>query len=393
MLPGVPNPLRTETSFMSTAIPRIAAGKADTIVIGGGIFGLFTALTVAEAGKSVIVLDKGPTWAEASAVNAGSLGVQNKLPALVPYTLWSWDIWNTLPDRLNDDLGLRRNGGYKIALSEDEAARLEKVVAEQIGSGLEAQRLSPRDLCQQAPWITPDCVAATWSPQDGYASPTRVGPALRRKLKSLGVRIIEGAAVVAVEKTRDIRVLTTAGDFYGTELAITAGAWSATVAAMLGVTIPISLDVNMVSVTEPARPTIGCIVTHARGILTLKQVANGSCLIGGGWQGIGSISDSRKDIDHDQLVHNLRLALRVIPGLAQLNVLRSWAGYEGVTPDSYPYLGRLPGHDNVYLAACARGGFTLGPLMGTLLGELILTDHPSRPITIFDPGRFTNAAA
>lgn len=378
---------------MSNIKARTAAGQADTIIVGAGIFGLFTALTLAEAGKSVIVLDKGGAWAEASAVNAGSLGVQNKLPALIPYTLWSWDIWNTLPDRLGADLGLRRDGGYKIAMTDDEAARLGRVAAEQMENGLQAQTLSAADLRQRAPWIAPDCVAATWSPQDGYASPTRVGPALRRKVESLGVRIVEGAAVVAVEKAQDIRVLTTAGDFHGTELAITAGAWSATVAAMLGVAIPISLDVNMVSVTEPARPTIGCIVTHARGILTLKQVANGSCLIGGGWQGIGSIADSRKDIDHDQLVHNLRLAMRVIPGLAQLNVLRSWAGYEGVTPDSYPYLGRLPGHDNVYLAACARGGFTLGPLLGTLLGELILTDRPSRPITIFDPARFANAAA
>ena len=159
---------------------------------------------------------------------------------------------------------------------------------------------------------------------------------------------------------------------------------------MIGYKLPICLDVNMVSVTEPAPPTIAKILTHARGILTLKQVDNGSCLIGGGWQGIGTLADDRKAVDYDQLVHNLRLATRVIPGLSQLNILRTWAGYEGVTPDSLPYLGRLPGYPDVFCAACARGGFTLAPLLGRLLGELIATGSTSRPITPFDPGRFTN---
>jgi glycine/D-amino acid oxidase-like deaminating enzyme len=41
------------------------------------------------------------------------------------------------------------------------------------------------------------------------------------------------------------------------------------------------------------------------------------------------------------------------------------------------------------MTACARGGFTLGPLLGRLLSELILTDDTSMPIGAFDPGRFT----
>jgi glycine/D-amino acid oxidase-like deaminating enzyme len=114
-------------------------------------------------------------------------------------------------------------------------------------------------------------------------------------------------------------------------------------------------------------------------------------MIGGGWQGQGTLEDRRKELDHDQVIHNLRLAVRVVPGLARLHVLRSWAGYEGVSPDSLPYLGRLPNHEDVFVAACARGGFTLGPLLGQLLGELILVGRPSRPIELFAPGRFANA--
>lgn len=377
----------------ATAQPPLIR-KAEVVIIGGGIFGLFCALTLAEAGKSVIILERGKSWTEASAVNAGSLGVQNKLPALVPYTLWAWELWTQMEKRLGVDVGVKRDGGYKIAMTDAEAERLYQISHEQEALGMRLERLGQNELRARAPWISSECVAATFSPDDGFASPTLVGPALRRAVESAGVKIVEHADVKAIHSESPFRIETSQGDFIAEKLAITSGAWSAQLAKMVGVDLPISLDVNMVSVTEPTpRLVIGNIVTHARGILTLKQVANGSCLVGGGWQGIGTINDSRKDLEYDQLVHNLRLAMRVIPGLGQLNVVRSWAGYEGVTPDSYPYLGRLPGHRDIYCAACARGGFTLGPLMGQLLGELILTGSTSKPITTFDPGRFLNAAA
>jgi glycine/D-amino acid oxidase-like deaminating enzyme len=366
------------------------ARTAEVIVIGGGIFGLFCALTLAEAGKSVILLERSKVWSEASAVNAGSLAIQNKLPALVPYALWSWDIWSGMAGRLGGDVGLHRDGGYKIALTDAEAERLDRTFDEQRALGLEARRLDRNEIRASVPWIASEVVAATFSAQDGYASPTLVGPVLRRKVEAAGVSIVENADVTAISRPGKLCVETSHGAFLAGKLAITAGAWSAGLAAMVGARLPVSLDVNMVSVTEPARPTIQNIVTHARGILTLKQVANGSCLIGGGWQGVGTIDDARKDIDYDQLVHNLRLAIRVVPGLSSLNVVRTWAGYEGVSPDSYPYVGRLPGHDDIFCAACARGGFTLGPLMGQLLGELILSGSTSRPIDMFSPGRFSD---
>lgn len=369
-----------------------STGGFDVALIGGGIFGLFAALTLAEGGRAVVIIDRGKAWSEASAVNAGSLGVQNKLPALVPYTLWAWEVWEGLSDRLGAAIGLRRDGGYKVATSQAEAERLHEVSLEQQAAGLIATALGSNELRRTAPWISHECVAGSFSPQDGFVSPTLVGPALRRAVEAAGVTIIEDAPVESIRPDDPLTVVTRRGEFRAQQVGITSGAWSSRLAAMVGVRLPISLDVNMVSVTEPARPTIGNIVTHARGILTLKQVSNGSCLIGGGWQGVGTLDDGRKELHYDQLVHNLRLALRVIPGLEQLNVVRSWAGYEGVTPDSLPYLGRLPGHRNIYCAACARGGFTLGPLLGQLLGELMLAGSTSRPIDMFDPGRFAHAA-
>ncbi|WP_250517921.1 FAD-dependent oxidoreductase [Caballeronia sp. INDeC2] len=365
--------------------------RADVILIGGGIFGQFAALTLAESGRKVVLIDRSALWSEASSVNAGSLGVQNKLTKLVPYARWSWNLWARMSERLGADVGVSQSGGYKIAMTDDEAARLARSADEQRACGLDVRLLDRADLRHEAPWLSSEVVAATFASEDGYASPTLAGPALRAAIARAGVQIVEHARIASIRRQNGVIVDTDRGAFRGASLGITAGAWSSRCAAMLGAALPIALDVNMVSVTESAPPTIGTMTSHARGILTLKQAANRSCLIGGGWQGIGTLDDRRKEVDYDQLVHNLRLAVRVVPGLAQLNVLRSWAGYEGVTPDSLPYLGRLDDMPDVFIGACARGGFTLGPIFGQLLGELIASGTTSHPVDLFNPGRFAYA--
>ncbi len=77
-----------------------------------------------------------------------------------------------------------------------------------------------------------------------------------------------------------------------------------------------------------------------------------------------------------------------IPGLEALQVVRSWAGYEGVARDSLPLFGRLPGQDNVYITSCVRGGYLTGPAMGYFMAELILEGATSVPMGGYDPARF-----
>ena len=68
-----------------------------------------------------------------------------------------------------------------------------------------------------------------------------------------------------------------------------------------------------------------------------------------------------------------------------MSVLRQWSGFEGVTPDSLPYLGALG--DGLVVCTCVRGGWTLGPLFGRLAAELVATGRASLPIAAFAPGR------
>jgi glycine/D-amino acid oxidase-like deaminating enzyme len=371
---------------MSPSIPLPT--RTDVAVVGAGVQGLATALFLARAGRNVVVLERGDAWREASGVNAGSLAIQNKRLPLVPYAREAVRLWAEFQATLGD-VGFVPSGGLRVAESDDDVATLRESAAQQRALGLELEWLEGAALRRRAPWLGAGVVAATFCADDSFAIPLLAGPVVLEAARKAGCSVWPDTAVLGVRGDGDrLHLATARGTLACQALVIAAGAWSGDLARALGVTLPIGLEVNMLTITEPAGLVMDRIVTHARGVLTLKQYPNGTCMIGGGWQGRGDIATGRKDLDHDALLHNVRVAAAVVPGLASLNAVRCWAGLEGSTPDSLPLVGRLPGHPNAFVTACARGGFTLGPLLGRLLAELIVHGEASMPLTAFDPGRF-----
>ncbi|MEO7243344.1 MAG: FAD-dependent oxidoreductase [Variovorax sp.] len=371
----------------------IDSDSSDTLVIGAGTLGMMTALRLAQRGVEVTVLDSGAPMEEASGVNAGSLAAQNKMRALMPHTLAALALWRQMSEFLGADVGFANVGGLRVATSDSDLALLAQSSDEQSKLGVDIEWLDGAALAQRAPFIGKDVLAATYSSVDCYASPLLFTPALLRTAEAAGVRVHSRLRVVAVARSGTVYRVETEGGrvFRCGRLIIAAGAWSGSIARLMGVEIPVALDVNMISVSGPATSFMHGVVTHVQGILTLKQVANGTCLIGGGWQGAGSLESGRKDIDYESSLHNVRLAIRVIPHIRELTLVRQWAGFEGVSPDSCPYLGALPNHPNAYMLACARGGWTLSPILSQMLSELMLDRDTSLPYRNFSPARFCDA--
>ena len=62
-------------------------------------------------------------------------------------------------------------------------------------------------------------------------------------------------------------------------------------------------------------------------------------------------------------------------GLEDINV---WNGHRPCSFDGLPYIGRVPGHDDIYLATGhSMLGVTLAPATGKLISELISGQQPS----------------
>lgn len=361
----------------------------DVLVIGAGIAGLCTALYLARAGRTVAVIDRGEPWGDASGANAGTLSVQIKRPEVLNITRRAVELWQGFKAEFGIDVGFGRPGGLRVATNEREIDMLRRSQVEQRELGLDTEWLDGNRLRDLAPWLGPTVTAATLCDWDAYSSPLQAGHAIIQGARHAGVAILGAAAATAIaEVSPGYRVTTGAGTITARVLVIAAGAWSGEAARMLGIDLPVSADVNMLSVTEPTAPLLDRVVTHIGGILSLKQYPNGTCLIGGGWQGRGGLSTGVKEIGYENLLHNLRVAANVVPALARLRLVRSWAGFEGVVPDALPLFGPLPGRAGVYVNACARGGYSQGPALGHLMAELITSGRTSLPMERFAPKRF-----
>jgi glycine/D-amino acid oxidase-like deaminating enzyme len=128
-----------------------------------------------------------------------------------------------------------------------------------------------------------------------------------------------------------------------------------------------------------------CVLSIATGLLSVKQFANGTVLIGGGWQGIGDRQRGAVETIPQNLIGNLQLAQHVIPALAQARVNRIWMGLESETADAMPMIGALPGLNDAWVIGCVHSGYTSGPFMGKLLAHTMLGEATALPL--FDPAR------
>lgn len=359
----------------------------DTVVVGGGVMGATVAYRLAAAGQKVAILDRSGLCMQASGVNAGTLSIQIKRAALIPYALKGWELWRTTREWLGAEVGFAQKGGLTVAFTEDEAEVLRERMAARIENGAPIEFVGQNRARELEPGLSDKMVLASWCALDGYANANELGHAFREALRRVGAEVREFTPVEEVSREdRGYAVRTAEGSFNGRRVVIAGGVWiGGLLRRDFGVDIPVECRVNQVSVTERMPRIVHTILGVASGLLTLKQSTNGTVLIGGGWQGRGDVVRGTTEVIPENLVGNLRLAHYAIPALKQARVVRTWLGLEGASPDWMPLVGEIPGAPDAYVIGCVRGGYTIGPWMGTLLAQRILGEEPAMPL--FDPAR------
>ncbi len=354
----------------------------DLAVVGGGIMGCAAARRASQGGMRCAVVEQATLGSGASGVNAGTLSLQIKRVKLMPYALKGHELWAAA----GAAVGFRRTGGITLAFNDREAELLHERMAMKRAAGADIEMISPLRVGELEPSISKRVVAASWCADDGYANPGLTGAYYRALLDEAGVQVIEGAPVVAIGRDHCVfEIITPARTISARRVLLACGAWLRSAGAMLGLDLPIRARVNTVSVTERGPRLIRGIIGHATGLLTMKQSQNGTILVGGGWQGQGAPETGRGRVDPDTMLPNLQLAQYALPGMEKLRVVRSWTGYEGNVPDFYPLAGAAPGIEGAFILGCVRGGYTIGPYIGALMGDLILGRAPEMPL--FDPAR------
>ena len=366
----------------------------DLLVIGGGVTGLSAALAAAEAGARVTVVDEGRD--AGSGANAGSLHVQMQsrflrlnphlapnVEASLPLYLAAVREWERL-DALLGGVELVREGGLMLAEDSAQMAFLERKAEREARRGLSVELLGSNELTRLAPWIGPGVAGAELCRDEGKLNPLLANARLAERLEALGaervrdrIRRLDPGPPVEAEGEATHRA----------DRAILATAWgTGALVRPLGLKLDTPPEPLHMNVTEPARPTIHHLVQHAERMITLKQLASGQVVIGGGWPAERR-DDGAPQVLRRSLVGNVALAARIAPGLAGLRVIRSWAGLN--TPvDGKATIGPVEPGGRVHLALPGDAGYTLGPVVGRAAAAVAMGLDPPVDPTPFSVDRW-----
>ena len=380
----------------------MATKHYDVLVVGGGITGCSTAWHLAGYGAEVVLLEKFDLNTQASGRNAGSLHGQIQYGSFVEFgEAWarrflpslsflagSLDMWKSLSDVLQTDLEVSLNGGLLVAETAEQMKGIERKVAIERSIGVESDILDLPDLLRIAPYISERMVGAQLSRVEGKVNSMLVAPAFARSAVARGVEVRINTGVNLVEWDNGVfTATTTTGKVSAGKVVLAAGNELNDFAYLWGRDLPIFDDPAQVGATEPVAPMVHHLVYYAGGALTFKQAKAGTLLIGGGWSSDIDPVTGNNRVNPGNLIANMRIALRVVPSLAGVRLIRTWPGRGLATPDLGPIIGRL-GPPGLVLGTYPHMGLTAGPLMGRVLARMVLDLPPELDLAPFSPERF-----
>jgi len=356
------------------------AGRVDVAIVGAGVTGCSAALRLAEAGRTVRVLDARAVAEGASGRNGGFAlpgGATRYDIACDTYgreralELWRWtdDAVAALAVLAGD--AYRPVGSYRLAADEEERDQIHLEYEAMRDDGFEVEWL---DDLPDGP------LAGRFHGVIAHASGGSIQPA--RFVRRLAARAAEaGAEFREHEQVADVAALdadevVVATDGYGHGL----------VPELVDAVWPTR---GQVIVTEPLGETLYDRPHYARqGFDYWQQLPDGRVLLGG----FRDVSILDELTDEEVLTPTIQASLEAFMGElvgGPPRISHRWAGIFGLTQDMLPLVGRVPGRENVWVAGGYSGhgnvlGFACGRLVaGALLGE------PSPLLELFDPARFS----
>ncbi len=365
--------------------------SADVVVIGAGVSGLTSAYYLAKAGKDVVVVEKGFVGGEASGRNGGMISERVDEPPMIPMAVESLNIWPTLDDELGYPTEFTHQGRLQVAVSEEEMGDLFSERDEALRWGLSVEQVDPSEIQDLIPGITGRTLGGLFFANGGHANPQRAVQAFAWAFQDLGGRIHQHTAVTGMKVAggRVASVETTEGSFTADVVVAAAGPQTGILAEMVGVHVPVAPARVEILATAPLEPlfSIGLIGNGLYG----RQATRGNLLFGGGpheWTDIGLTDNPSKP--NTPLIRNIaRRLAELLPGAANVPVIRSWAGVVEQAPDYLPIIDRLDSPGNYVVVTASAHGFGIAPATGKAVSELVLYGESSIDISALGLGRFS----
>ncbi|MBL9046646.1 MAG: GcvT family protein, partial [Tabrizicola sp.] len=298
--------------------------------------------------------------------------------------------------------GWKMNGGLRLACNEERWTEVKRQATTAHSFGLEMHLLTPKEAQELWPLMTiDDLVGAAYLPTDGQANPSDITQSLAKGARMKGVKIFEDTPVsrIIVENGRIRGVETPFGTVECEKVVCCAGQWTRTLAATVGVNVPLVSVEHQYMVTEkipgvtPNLPTL----RDPDRLTYWKEDVGG--LVWGGYEpnpkpwALDGIPEGFHfellNSDYDHYSQFMEDAIARVPALENAGVKQLINGPESFTPDGNFILGEAPELRNFFVGAGFNAfGIASGGGAGMALAEWVATGAAPYDLWPVDIRRF-----
>ncbi|MFD0828140.1 NAD(P)/FAD-dependent oxidoreductase [Neobacillus sp. M.A.Huq-85] len=381
--------------------------NCDVLVIGGGIIGCAIAYYASKYGRDVTILEKGEFVSGTSSRCDGNILAIDKDPGFdSQMSLLSQRLVDDLSKELEHTFEYRAPGSILVCESEEEMSAAEQWVNRQKAAGLPFRMLDREDIRQESSFFADDLLGGLECATDSTVNPYLLSFALLEAAKKQGAKAYKQTEVKEMKKENGSFIIQTSnGVFTAKHVVNAAGVWAPYIGEMLDLSIPI----------QPRKGHI--IVASRQQFVGRRKVMEFGYLISkfGGERKVDPITEkygvalvfeptesqnfligsSREFVGFNIKVNNeiiksiANRAIRFYPKMADMMVIRSYAGLRPWTEDHLPIISKVKDVPNYYIAAGHEGdGISLAAVTGKLIEELINEKETSIPIEPLRYDRF-----
>ncbi|HLL13961.1 MAG TPA: glycine oxidase ThiO [Pyrinomonadaceae bacterium] len=384
------------------------SGRADAVVVGGGVIGLAVARELARGGAEVILIERGATGAEASWAAAGMLAPQVEADCADEFfrlAAASRDAYPAFARELEEESGvcieLDRTGTLYLAFTEEDEEECERRFRWQTRAGLQIERLTADEVRALEPQVSARVRSALRFPLDGQVENRRLASALAKACAARGVRVVTQTEVnaIRVEDGRAASVETSRGETRASAVVVACGAWSSLLRMEVSgarggseATRPRIEPVRgqmLCFASTAQRPLVRHVVYSPRGYLVPRR--DGRLLAGTTTEHAG-FDKSLTGAGREAIELHAR---EIAPAVEELILSDAWAGLRPHGADDWPVIGATDDVPNLFYATGHyRNGILLAPLTGALVAGMILQRGATSPmLAAFTPERFRRASS
>jgi 4-methylaminobutanoate oxidase (formaldehyde-forming) len=376
------------------------------VIIGGGIAGCSIAYHLAQKGwTDVLLLDKGELTSGSTWHAAGMVTHFHTSPTIMRMRAYSIRLYRSLQAAPGSAEHWHEVGSLRVASSRDQWLFLRRQVGTARALGLDVDTISPAEALRLFPLMSPDDLhGAMYLPGDGWIDPSGSTTELARRARALGVAVETGVRVTGVERSPDgaiAGVVTDRGRVRAEIVINAAGMWGRQVAAMAGVSLPITPLIHQHLATKPIPghelPRQTPCLRDPENLVYLREEVGGF-LIGGferepvAWSVDGvpwEFTQRLLPSDWDLFGEIMEGAIRRVPILGRAEMAHLTNGPEGITPDSKPLLGPVPDVPGFWAAAgLSHTGFGAGAAIGDIIAEWLVEGEPPYDVGEMNVRRF-----